>query len=80
VTGERDENGNTVLTISPDEAHVLIWGGPVDVCGVLDQLLRTTLLDIEDHQMTGTEYQERFGDLSAMYERLRVESSKVSPQ
>lgn len=76
----RDHDGNTVVTMSAEEAHVLIWGGPVDVCGVLEQELRSTLVEIEDGQMSALEYRRRFDDLPSVYERLRTEFSKVSPQ
>jgi hypothetical protein len=67
----RDNEGNTILTLSPDEAHVLIWGGPSDLVSDLEGMLRTTLVGIEDNQMTDDEYRERFDVLDNLYARLR---------
>lgn len=66
----RDNDGNTVLTLSPDEAHVLIWGGPPSLVDGLEGMLRTTLVGIEDEAMSDVEYRTRFDDLDALYTRL----------
>ena len=72
MQAKRDsETGNTLVTLTPDELHVLIWGGPQDVVDGIDSMFRTLLVTIEDADMSEREYQERFGDLEAMYDRLR---------
>ena len=67
----RNNEGNVVVTLTPDETHVLIWGGPADIVNGLDGMFRTMLIAIEDHDMSEREYQERFRNLDDLYDRLR---------
>lgn len=76
MNATRTEGGDTVLTLSPEEAHVLIWGGPTDLYEGLYGQLRTTLVEVEDKQMSEAEYRERFGVLDDMYAVLKIKHDK----
>jgi len=62
-----------VVTLTPAEAHVLIWGGPVSVVAAVEGQLRNALVTIED-ATSEDDYAARFGDLDAMYAQLLTEA------
>jgi hypothetical protein len=66
----RRDGEKYIVELTPQEAHVLIWGGPNDLCANLDDKFRTALVEVEDRDFTDVEYRNRFGDLSAMYADL----------
>lgn len=68
------EGDNIVVTFTMEEAHVLIWGGPTDVCDDLKFELRHRMVDVEDNDFTDAEYRERIdpvGRPNELYEKLR---------
>lgn len=67
----RDESGNVILTLTPEEAHVFIWGGPEDIVNGLEGSIRAIVLAVEENDMSNAEYREKFDDLDAMYAKMR---------
>lgn len=69
---DRDNNA-VVLTMTPQEAHVVIWGGPEPLFDQLNSEIRQELVKVEDADFTDAEYKQLFDDLTGMYAELRKE-------
>lgn len=63
------------VTLTPTEAHVLIWGGPQDVIDEVSFELRHRLVDVEDKAFSEDEYRSHFGELDKVYADLRASTA-----
>lgn len=59
-----------IVELTPQEAHVVIWGGRTDAVERVQHNLRHHLVNVEDKEFTDDEYRNLFDDLDAMYEDL----------
>lgn len=76
-----NRKGNTVVVeLTPQETHVLIWGGPIDLVEKITSLFRNMLVDVEDDQFSDAEYNEYFNNLPDMYAKLQKEIEVTNEQ
>lgn len=64
-----DTQKYTLLEISPQEAHIFIWGGKPSDCILVEEKFRRALVEAEDNQMTDTEYKRYFMQRSISLEK-----------
>lgn len=64
------EDDDIIVTLSPTEAHVLIWGGRADAAQAIKSDFRHTLVNVEDGEFTDEEYAALFSDLDAIYQEI----------